>query len=195
MATKSKRKRDFKAEYRARIARGLASGKSRSEARGHAKARDLGIAPGPFDKKDKLEQGLRLMKKGLSQKEAAKFVGVSTERLRRYQQQNAPNSRREGGRWIIVDERPATLVLASRGQLVTVTVSRDAASDIGRYWDAVNKFLESNDPSHLALFRGMGVSDLKGKLWPYETRPNVLRKLDSVGELSFVDIYRQTAQQ
>lgn len=197
MATRSKRIRDFKAEYRARIARGLASGKSRAQARGHAKASDMPDAKvsGFFDKKDKLEQALRLMRKGVSQKDAAKAFGVSAERLRRYQKQYAPKSRREGGRWVIVDERPAMVLLASRGRLETVTVSRDAASDIGRYWNAVNTFLESNDASHLAPFVGMGVRDVKGKLWPYETRPNVLRKLDSTGELSFVDIYRQTAQQ
>jgi hypothetical protein len=33
-----------------------------------------------------------------------------------------------------------------------------------------------------------------GAFHPFETRPNVLRKLDSIGELSFVDIYRQTAR-
>ena len=29
---------------------------------------------------------------------------------------------------------------------------------------------------------------------PYETRPNVLRKLDSVGELSFIEIYADVAK-
>ena len=41
MATESKRKRNYATEYLIRIARGLAGGKSRSQARGHARAVDL----------------------------------------------------------------------------------------------------------------------------------------------------------
>ena len=41
MASKSKRKRNYAKEYLIRIARGLAGGKSRSQARGHARAADL----------------------------------------------------------------------------------------------------------------------------------------------------------
>jgi uncharacterized protein YoaH (UPF0181 family) len=196
MAAKSKRKRDFGAEYQARIARGLASGKSKSQARGHARAKDLPADSNMayVDRRSPLEKALKLMRQGFSQKEAAKSVGVSAEKLRRYQQQNT-TSRREGRRWIIFDARPVTVLMATRGKLHDVTVSRDAASDIGRHWVAVNKFLESNDASHLAPFVGLGLRDTRSKLWPFETRPNVLRKLDSAGELSFVDIYRQTAQQ
>jgi hypothetical protein len=75
MATKSKRIRDFKQEYLARIARGLASGKSRSQARGHARASDLPHAsPLPFKKENWLEKALKLMKQGATQKQAAKSV-------------------------------------------------------------------------------------------------------------------------
>jgi hypothetical protein len=196
MATKSQRKRDFKREYEARIARGLASGKSRSQARGHARASDLPKLEwlAPVDKTSALEKALKMMRQGASQKQAAKAVGVSSETLRRFQKQNT-SSRREGRRWVIFDARPVTVLMATRGKLQDVTLSRDAASDIGRHWVAINKFLESNDPSHLAPFVGLGLRDKRGKFWPFETRPNVLRKLDSAGELSFVDIYRQTAQQ
>jgi len=85
MATKSKRIRDFKQEYLARIARGLASGKSRSQARGHARASDLPHAsPLPFEKENRLEKALKLMKQGATQKQAAKAAGVSAETLRRF---------------------------------------------------------------------------------------------------------------
>jgi hypothetical protein len=195
MATKSKRIRDFKKEYLARIARGLARGKSRSQARGHARASDLPRleTPFPFDKANALEKALKLLKQGVSQKQAAKAVGVSAETLRRFQKQNT-TSRREGRRWIILDTRPVTILMATRGKLSDVTVPHDAASDIGRHWVAINKFLETNDPSHLEAFVGLGLRDTQGRIHPFETRPNVLRKLDSIGELSFVDIYRQTVQ-
>jgi hypothetical protein len=194
MATRSKRIRDFKQEYLARIARGLASGKSRSQARGHTRASDLPHAsPLPFEKENTLEKALKLMKQGATQKEATKAAGVSAETLRRFQKQNT-TSRREGRRWVIVDERPVTVVLATRGKLHDVTVTHDAASDFGRHWVAINRFLESNDPSHLEPFVGVGLRDTRKRFWPFETRPNVLRKLDSAGELSFVELYRQTVQ-
>jgi hypothetical protein len=196
MASNPKRIRDYAKEYLIRIARGLAGGKSRSQARGHAKAADLAsnASPQPFKRSEPLEDALKLMKKGVSQKEAAKQSGVSAETLRRFQKANT-TSQREGRRWVIVDTRPVSVVMATQGKMRTVTVSHDASSDISRHWIAINLFLETNNPSHLAAFVGKGLRDSKGVFHPFETRPNVLRKLDSVGELSFVDIYRQTAQQ
>ena len=196
MATGPKRKRNYAKEYLIRIARGLAAGKSLSQARGHARAADLpsNASPQPFKRSEPLEDALKLMKKGVSQKEAAKQAGVSAETLRRFQKANT-TSRREGRRWVIVDTRPVSVVMATRGKMRNVTVSHDAASDISRHWIAINHFLETNSRTRLAAFVGKGLRDSKGVFHPFETRPNVLRKLDSVGELSFIDIYRQTAQQ
>ena len=195
MASKSKRKRDYRQEYLIRKARGLASGKSLSEARGHARATDLGrrVKWQPFKQSSPLENALKLMKQGVSQREAAKRVGVSPERLRRFQKLNTA-SRREGRRWLISDTRPVTFVMATRGKMRDVTVPHDATSAISHHWIAINLFLETNDPSHLADFVGKGLRDSDGAFHPFETRPNVLRKLDSVGQLSFVDIYRETVQ-
>jgi hypothetical protein len=196
MATRSKRKRNYAKEYLIRIARGLAGGKSRSQARGHARAADLAsnATPQPFRRSEPLEDALKLMKTGVSQKKAAKQAGVSVETLRRFQKANT-TSQREGRRWVIVDTRPVSVVMATHGKVRGVTVSHDAASNISRHWIAINLFLETNKPAHLAPFVGKGLRNVDGVFLPFETRPNVLRKLDSVGELSFVDIYRQTAQQ
>jgi hypothetical protein len=195
MTSKPERKRNYAKEYLIRIARGLAGGKSRAQARGHARAADLSRdeSPRPFKRSEPLEDALKLMKKGVAQKEAAKQVGVSAETLRRFQKANT-TSHREGRRWIISDTRPVSVVMATRGKMRSVTVSHDASSDISRHWIAINLFLETNDASHLAPFVGKGLRDTSGAFHPFETRPNVLRKLDSVGELSFVDIYRQTVQ-
>jgi hypothetical protein len=195
MASNPKRIRDYAKEYLIRIARGLAGGKSRSQARGHAKAADLAgnASPQPFKRTEPLEDALKLMKKGVSQKEAATQAGVSAETLRRFQKANT-TSQREGRRWVILDTRPVSVVMATRGKMRPVTVSHDASSDISRHWIAINLFLETNDASHLAAFVGKGLRDTSRVFHPFETRPNVLRKLDSVGELSFVDIYRQTVQ-
>jgi hypothetical protein len=195
MASQSKRKRNYAQEYLIRIARGLARGKSRSQARGHARAADLpgDASPRPFRRSDRLEDALKLVKKGVSQRYAAQQVGVSPETLRRFQKANT-TSHREGRRWIILDARPVSVVMATRGKMRPVTVPHDASTDISHHWIAINHFLETNDPSHLAPFVGKGLRDASGAFHPFETRPNVLRKLDSVGELSFVDIYRQTVQ-
>jgi hypothetical protein len=195
MASNSKRKRNYAKEYLIRKARGLAAGKSLPQARGHARAADLpsSASPQPFRRSEPLEDALKLIKKGVSQKEAAKQAGVSPETLRRFQKLNT-TSQRVGRRWVIVDTRPVSVVMATRGKMRTVTVSHDASSDISRHWIAINHSLETNNPSHLAAFVGKGLRDTSSAFHPFETRPNVLRKLDSVGELSFVDIYRQTVQ-
>ncbi len=196
MASKSKKNRDYRKEYQARIARGLASGKTRSTARGHAKAADLTQRNAPLfkDRRAPLEQALKLMKQGASQREAAKHIGVSTERLRRFVAENT-ETKRQGRRWIILDKRSVTVLMATRGKMRDVTVTHDASSDIGRHWAAINRFLETQNVSYLSPFVGLGLRDVKGRFHPFETRPNILRKLDSAGELSFIDIYRQTAQQ
>ena len=70
MASKPKRKRkktrNYALEYLIRIARGLAGGKSRSQARGHARAADLpGNAGGqPFKRSEPLEDALKLHEEG-----------------------------------------------------------------------------------------------------------------------------------
>jgi hypothetical protein len=163
MATGPKRKRTYVKEYLIRIARGLAGGKSRSQARGHAKATDLAsnASPQPFKRSEPLEDALKLMKKGVSQKEAAKQAGVSAETLRRFQKANT-TSQREGRRWVILDTRPVSVVMATRGKMRPVTVSYDASSDISRHWTAINQFLETNNPSYLAAFVGKGLRDISG---------------------------------
>jgi hypothetical protein len=195
MTLKSKTKRNYAKEYLIRIARGLAGGKSRAQARGHARAADVAdeTKQRPFERSSALEDALKLMRQGVSQRNAAKQAGVSPERLRWFQKANT-TSHREGRRWIIRDSRPVSVVMATRGQMRPVTVPHDASSDISRHWTAINLFLETNNPSHLKAFVGKGLRDSAGVFHPFETRPNVLRKLDSVGELSFVDIYRQTVQ-
>jgi hypothetical protein len=45
----------------------------------------------------------------------------------------------------------------------------------GRHWVAINKFLETNDLSHLEAFVGLELRDSQGRFHPFEGRPNVLR--------------------
>jgi hypothetical protein len=188
-----RRFRNYQKEYQNRIKHGLAKGRSHAHARGHARTADvrrkhLTVA----DPSDPRERALALMKAGKSQRAAAKLGGVSVERLRRYLEENT-RAKRKGRKWIIVDRRPVIMVVASEGDLRWITVRKRAASKIGHYWNAVNKFLDTNKRSYLAPFKDGGVYDADRKFHPWETRPNILRRLDSVGELSLVDLYRNTA--
>jgi hypothetical protein len=101
---------------------------------------------------------------------------------------------RQGRKWIISDRRPVPMWMATRGKIKAITVALDDASEIGRYWSQVNKFLDTNSLEHLAPFVGKGVRDIEGRPHPFEVRPNVLRKLDSAGELDFLEIYADVAK-
>jgi hypothetical protein len=59
------------------------------------------------------------------------------------------------------------------------------------YWRAVDRFLYTNDDEHLHPFEGEGVFDVRSRFYQFETRPNVLRKLESLGDLNFIEIYAQ----
>lgn len=186
--------RDYKKEYAARVARGVAAGKSRAAARGHPRAEDLGPLPRtPMDRTSAYEKALKAMKRGASMKSAAANFGLKPERLRRHVKQRT-TARYQGGKWVIFDLRPQGVWIASKGHLRTIMVVLDDASDVGRYWAAVQKFLETNDTIYLAPFAGEGVRDVMGKFHPFEVRPNVLRKRDSIGELSFIEIYSDVAR-
>jgi len=188
------RNRDYRAEYAARISRGLASGKSRSAARGHPRAIDLPTAgPSPVNRNDPREQALRLMRQGASQAQAARTAGVTVEQLRRYREINT-TSVRQGRSWIIFDTRPQTFWIATDGRMKAVTLANDDGSAVGRYWAAVSEFLATNDIGYLQRVTDEGVRDINGRFWRFELRPNVLRKLDSIGELQFTEIYADVAK-
>ena len=64
------------------------------------------------------------------------------------------------------------------------------AVDVGRYMAAVGRFLETNDPGHLAPFEGLSVTDVSGRTHPLETRPNMLDRLDQARGAPFEQVYR-----
>lgn len=193
-STSKLRLRDYKAEYQRRLEKGLSKGKSKSAARGHARAEDLGrLPPGPIDRDNTYERALKSLKQGNSLRSAAKFHGMSEEKLRRYVKR-ATEAQRIGSKWVIFDTRPQPVFIISNGELRTVIVALDDASDVGKYHAAVNRFLATNDIDHLFQFEGEGVYDVNGKFHRFETRPNILRKLDSVGEINFLTIYADVAK-
>lgn len=78
----------------------------------------------------------------------------------------------------------------SGGRQLAITVRSRAASLIGRYMSAVGQFLKTNDPKYLVEFKGRSVMDVRGKIYEFETDPNVLYRLSSAGGEPFEEIYR-----
>lgn len=182
--------RDWKAEYQRRIARAAAAGLSRSQARGHARSGEAPIRPRPERNREGLEAALRALRQTGNQGEAARSVGVSPERLRRFLRENALAQRR-GKSWLFSDNRLRRMTVISDGDARELTLRGfDEAALNGQHLSAVGKFLRSNDVDLLRPFDGRAITDASGKRHPLETDPNALHRLASAGSEVFHEVYR-----
>jgi hypothetical protein len=188
-----KSKRDYRAEYRRRIASGAATGISRSQARGHPKPSES-IAGStrrarPIED-DRLQIAFRVLRQEKNLTAAARAAKMSPERLRHYATQRGLIER-QGRRWGVRHELPRRMLLFSDGKAVRVVVGDFAsASKVGRFMSAVSTFLRTNNPVGLHEFEGASVVDLSGRRQGFETRPNALYRLASAYDQSFEHIYR-----
>jgi hypothetical protein len=183
-------KRDYAAEYRRRITRGLAKGVSRSQARGHPRASERYLSP-RRPGYQKLEAGVAALRKTKSLSAAARQAKVAPERLRRYLRE-LDFVEKQRGRWVVgPDPRLRVVLIYSDGKKQRIVVQGyEPAALTGSYWNAVGDFLRTNDPAHLAPFVGVQIRDANGKPYTLETRPNVLYRLASEGMNSFEQVYR-----
>jgi hypothetical protein len=180
-------KRDYKAEYQSRIAKGLARGLSRSEARGHAQ-------PKAFVYNKRLEEGLKAVRKGDSLTKAARTIRAAPETLRKYIKQTGVATQRAKHIHIGSDSRIREIQFFSGGREFTLRVQGyNVAAKIGSYMSAVKQFLATNDTSFLEPFAGNSIVDVKGKRYPFETRPNVLYRLTASSTDSFEEVYKIVA--
>ena len=181
--------RDFKSEYRRRLATGVARGLTRSQARGHGSSRKSDPGARPIASDPKLEAALRALRRTGNQTVAAKEAHVAPERLRRFLKAQGLAAR-DGRRWVITDLRPRLMTaLTTRGVLQLTLPSFEEASLIGRHNAAVKSFMDTNDFAFLRPFEGTVVKDTSGRAHVLETRPNVIRRLDASGE-TYEQIYR-----
>jgi hypothetical protein len=189
----SKGKRDYVAEYARRIARAVAKGFSKSQARGHPKPAEATVGsrrPAQPIEDDRLQVALKSLRQEKSLSAAAREAKVSPERLRHYATEKNIIERR-GRRWIVRQQLPRRMLLFSDGRAVQVVVGDFAsASKVGRFMSAVSAFLRTNNPAGLRPFQGASVADISGKIYPFETRPNALYRLASAHDQSFEHIYR-----
>jgi hypothetical protein len=185
------RKRDFKLEYRRRVDRALAAGKSLSQGRGHARAGERPKPPGPrlAAGKGPFELAVRKIARGSSLRASAREFGLREETLRRYLKENV-QAERKGRKWTITDSRPRQFPVYSDGALAKPWLSPAEATLASEYMRAVNHFLYTGRRKLLRPFEGAGVADIKGRAHPFETDPDALYELDAAGELSFPEIYK-----
>lgn len=185
--------RDFKEEYRRRIARGLAKGLTRSAARGHSPNATVGAGSGGKARPTsdpKVDRAIRAMHDGASLSGAAKAARVSPERLRRFIK-SYDIATRVGSAWVMTDNRPRRVPMIVGSNVKAIIVPNFAeASKVGRYSNAVHRFINSGEFEHIAPFEGDGVRDLKGKLHPFETDPNSLYRHAMKDEPPFHEIYQ-----
>lgn len=190
------RKRDYRAEYRRRIANAKKRGLSRSQARGHAKPGETPIKPKVEPKAidDTMESIRKALQNGASLARAAQAHGVSRERARRYIATHGI-AKFEGGKWIITDERPVNVPIVSKGGQIVVRVSPNDASLAGHYANATRNFLNTNDVGFLKPYRGKSVKDVRtGRKHKLETDPNALHRAATADEPSFPEIYQIVAE-
>ena len=187
------RKRDYKAEYARRIARGKAQGLTRSQARGHPRHHEPYSAEiakvRPWD--PELEEGLKAMRQGRSMTSAARQIGVAPERLRSYVTRTGV-ARKEQRRWHIgPDFRARQMLVYSDGRALTIVLpDYQQARLAGSYMGAVGAFVRYHERAYLVPFEGQGVTGGDGTFIPFETRPNVLYRLTTSEEASFEEVYR-----
>jgi hypothetical protein len=189
--TGTRKVRDFKSEYARRVAKGLAAGKSRSQARGHARAGERPRPPGPrlAAGKGPFELAVRQIARGSSLRASAREFGLREETLRRYLKENV-QAERKGRKWSVTDNRPRQFPIFSEGAIAHPWLTPAEATRASDYMRAVSKFLFSGRRKILKPFEGAGVTDIKGHFHPFETDPDSLYELDAAGELSFPELYK-----
>ena len=177
--------RDYRAEYARRKRRGLSKGLTLAQARGHAKGRK----PVTYDRG--LEEALRSFRDTGRLVASARKHHRSAERLREYAKR-VKAVRKVRGKWqFLKDIRGRNVPLFTDGQFKVETVKGFAAASKGfKFMIDVDRFLHSNDIRYIDKWKGEGVEGIDGRWIPFETRPNVLYRLNAVDKEPFEQIYR-----
>lgn len=184
------RKRDYKAEYQRRIAKGDKQGLSRSQSRGHARAGEKPVRAKPVQSDDRLEAALKLLRQNGDRTASAKSLGIAPERFRRFLRENVLIEGR-GRSLKITDNRHRYMTVISRGEAQELRLrDYDQASLNGQHLSAVREYIRTNIRELLLPFNDHAVIDSKGKAHPLETDPNELHRIAAQGDEVFHEIYR-----
>lgn len=177
--------------WQRRPAKNLIRNAKKADAKGGRKAKKITLrATRPRRYDPKLEFGLAYMRGGDSLAEAARKIGVTSAKLRGYVAASGIAIRKRGKWHFKRDRRFRRMPLYSDGRRVVITVHNGkTASLIGSYMRAVRSFFDTEDIQLLDPFRDQSVPDVNGKRHVFETRPNILFRLDASGIEPFELVY------
>jgi hypothetical protein len=137
-----------------------------------------------------LENALRFLRAGNSQRLAARSAGVSVGRFRRFIHANRL-AKFKGRRWHFTDKRHRKIVaITTVGERTLAVRGFEPASRAMAHRNAVKKFAETNDVSLLVPFDGHSITDTQGNKFFLETRPNALYRMLSASGEHYEQIYR-----
>jgi hypothetical protein len=83
-------------------------------------------------------------------------------------------------------------VISEDGLREVTTLDSRQASKAGKHSAAVNRYLQTGDPSRLAQFEGKYIIDAKGERVPLLTDLEELEEMGSAGVLSFESLYARS---
>lgn len=160
-----------------------------------SRARDLDrLRPAEREARGKVLKALSLMRNdGLSVGRAAREAGTTPNAVRRYAG-NALEKDARGRYSAKPYDRLARQMefYTDRGRITLEVRDSRSASRIGKYMNAVNRYLTTGDDRPLRAFRGQSVRVDK-LAYPLITDTNVLDTLAGAGELRFDSLYRLAA--
>lgn len=120
---------------------------------------------------------------------ARKEVGVSRWHLYRFGRKAL---RKVNGRYVVKSHDTllrVLIILTPQGLSEAAFRDSRQASILGKYWAAVELYLDTGGASALRLFEGHSVTDAEGKQIPLITDLRELERLGSAGVLSFETLY------
>jgi hypothetical protein len=141
-----------------------------------------------------ISQAVREVRAGASLRQASRKFDLDA---RRVSQLARPALRkRKNGRWAAktFDRLLRVLLIPTREGLREIG-TRDSrqATQLGKYWTAVDRYRDTGDASALREFRGKYIIDASGKRVPLLTDLRELDRLGSAGVLSFESLYAGAA--
>ena len=151
--------------------------------------RSLKTPPKSLTTSDPLQIALGDMSKGKSLAASAKKAGYPRKQLRNVLIKTRLG-KIENGRWILAKRGGRYMLMFSNGETFTVAVSHRTSTEIGKYLAAVKQFFEDQDLAHLKPYKGKFITDLFGKKYEFEVRPNHLYRLDQAGSEPYQQIYK-----
>jgi hypothetical protein len=190
----SKPRENLSPAYRKRIEQAEARGKSRSEARGHAKQPRRAWETANLIGKPQYERSLEVVNRlrhGEALTSAAKAVGIAPDTVVR----NAGSALTRGprGRWVA---KPSDRLVRrmrfidERGLRPVEPANSREASKLAEYWNAVDHFLITGDDRSLRRFQQMRLRTRQKTSLRFLTDLDALERLGRAGELSFEDLYQ-----